>query len=74
MLYEVITLADCFIKLDQKEKAKTAFSAASEFDFNPQIKEDALFSYAKLSYELSYSPFNETIKAFDKYISLYPIV
>lgn len=65
-------LADCFIKLDQKEKAKTAFSAASEFDFDPKIKEDALFNYAKLSYELSYSPFNETIKAFDKYISLYP--
>ena len=65
-------LADCFVKLGEKEKAKTAFSAASDFDFNPQIKEDALFSYAKLSYELSYSPFNETIKAFDKYISLYP--
>ena len=65
-------LADCFIKLGDKEKAKTAFSAASDFDFNPQIKEDALFNYAKLSYELSYSPFNETIKAFDKYISLYP--
>ncbi|MCA1759374.1 MAG: tetratricopeptide repeat protein, partial [Bacteroidales bacterium] len=37
-----------------------------------RIKEDALFSYAKLTYELSYSPFNETIKAFDRYISLYP--
>ena len=36
------------------------------------IKEDALFNYAKLTYELSYSPFNETIKAFDNYISLYP--
>ncbi len=65
-------LADCYLKLDQKEKAKTAFSAASELDFNPQIKEDALFSYAKLTYELSYSPFNETIKAFDRYISEYP--
>ena len=65
-------LADCFIKLNEKEKAKTAFNAASEFDFNPEIKEDALFSYAKLTYELSYSPFNETIKAFDRYISLYP--
>ncbi|MFV0593656.1 MAG: tetratricopeptide repeat protein [Draconibacterium sp.] len=65
-------LADCYIKLDQKEKAKTAFNAASEFDFNPKIKEDALFSYAKLTYELSYSPFNETIKAFDRYISEYP--
>ncbi|MDX8340050.1 tetratricopeptide repeat protein [Draconibacterium sp. IB214405] len=65
-------LADCFIKLDEKEKAKTAYNAASEFDFNPEIKEDALFSYAKLTYELSYSPFNETIKAFDRYIAEYP--
>lgn len=65
-------LADCYIKADEKEKAKLAYSAASEFDFNKKIKEDALFNYAKLTYELSYSPFNETIKAFDNYISLYP--
>ncbi len=65
-------LADCYIKTDEKEKAKLAYNAASEFDFNEKIKEDALFNYAKLTYELSYSPFNETIKAFDKYISLYP--
>lgn len=65
-------LADCFIKMNDKEKAKTAFGAASEFDFNDEIKEDALFSFAKLTYELSYSPFNETIKAFDKYIAEYP--
>lgn len=65
-------LADCNIKLDEKEKAKLAYNAASEFDFNEKIKEDALFNYAKLTYELSYSPFNETIKAFDNYISLYP--
>ncbi|MDD4755613.1 MAG: tetratricopeptide repeat protein, partial [Prolixibacteraceae bacterium] len=65
-------LADSYIKLNDKEKARVAFEAASEFDFNERIKEDALFSYAKLTYELSYSPFNETIKAFDRYITLYP--
>ena len=65
-------LADTYIKLDDKEKARMAFEAAADFDFNEKIKEDALFSYAKLTYELSYSPFNETIKAFDKYISMYP--
>ncbi len=65
-------LADTYIKLDDKEKARMAFEAAADFDFNEKIKEDALFSYAKLTYELSYSPFNETIKAFDRYISLYP--
>ncbi len=65
-------LADCYIKADEKEKAKMAYGAASEFDFDEKIKEDALFNYAKLTYELSYSPFNETIKAFDNYIALYP--
>jgi len=65
-------LADTYIKLDDKENARIAFEAAADLDFNEKIKEDALFSYAKLTYELSYSPFNETIKAFDKYISLYP--
>jgi TolA-binding protein len=65
-------LAGSYIRSGEKEKARVAFEAASEMDFNERIKEDALFSFAKLTYELSYSPFNETIKAFDKYISLYP--
>ncbi|MCW0481429.1 tetratricopeptide repeat protein [Gaoshiqia sediminis] len=65
-------LADCYVKTDDKNKARVAFEAASEMDFNPDIKEDALFNFAKITYELSYSPFNETIRAFDKYISLYP--
>lgn len=65
-------LADCYVATDDKNKARQAFEAASEFDFDAKIKEDALFNYAKITYELSYSPFNETIKAFDKYISLYP--
>ncbi|MGE5394560.1 MAG: tetratricopeptide repeat protein [Candidatus Saccharibacteria bacterium] len=65
-------LADCYVATNDKNKARQAFEAASEFDFDPKIKEDALFNYAKITYELSYSPFNETIKAFDKYISLYP--
>ena len=65
-------LADCYVETNDKNKARQAFEAAAEFDFDAKIKEDALFNYAKITYELSYSPFNETIKAFDKYISLYP--
>ena len=65
-------LADCYVKTNEKEKAKMAYDAAANLDFDEKIKEDALFNYAKLTYELSYSPFNETIKAFDKYIELYP--
>lgn len=65
-------LADCQLQLGDKNKARVAFSEASKYSFDAKIEEDALFNYAKLTYELSYSPFNETIKAFDQYISKYP--
>jgi len=65
-------LADALIKTNQKEKAKIAFGSAADMEFDDRIREDALFNFAKLTYELSYSPFNETIKAFDRYITLYP--
>lgn len=65
-------LADCQLQLGDKNKARAAFQEASKYDFDPKIEEDALFNFAKLTYELSYSPFNETIKAFDQYIAKYP--
>jgi tetratricopeptide (TPR) repeat protein len=65
-------LAALYIKKGDKQRAMMAFQNASSFDFDPKIKEDALFQYAKITYELDYSPFNEAIKAFDRYISEYP--
>ncbi|MCT4616368.1 MAG: tetratricopeptide repeat protein [Marinifilaceae bacterium] len=65
-------LAACYLKTDNKQGAKMAFYTASKLDYYKNIKKDALFNYAKLTYELSYSPFNETISAFDTYIKLYP--
>lgn len=65
-------LADCYIKLGDKNKARTAFGSASRMEFNQQIMEDALFNYAKLSYELSYSPFNEALNTLNFYIRQYP--
>ncbi len=65
-------LADLYIKNGDKQRAMMAFQNASNLDFDPKIKEDALFQYAKITYELNYSPFNEAIKAFDRYITEYP--
>ena len=65
-------LADLYIKKGDKQRAMMAFQNASNLDFDPVIKEDALFQYAKITYELNYSPFNEAIKAFDRYITAYP--
>lgn len=65
-------LADCYIELDQKNKARFAFEFASKLDFDPEIKEEALFNYALLTYELYHSPFNEAIGAFHEFIKNYP--
>ncbi|MBN1159585.1 MAG: tetratricopeptide repeat protein [Bacteroidales bacterium] len=65
-------LADCQIRLNEKNKARMAFSSASKMDFDQDIKEDALLNYALLTYELDYSPFNEAIQALNDYITQYP--
>lgn len=65
-------MADCYMKLDQKPYARSAFKEAAEFDHNIQLKEDALFNYAKLAFELSYNPFHEAIQAFEQYLDDYP--
>jgi len=59
-------LGDCYLKDDDKSKAYNAFQRASQMDFDPFITENALFNYAKLSYELGYE--TEAIKAFQQYI------
>src|ERR1017187_1162238 len=63
-------MGDCFIKLNKKQNALTAFRYASNLSFDKAIQEDALFNYAKLTYEISYQPL--AIEAFEKYISMYP--
>ncbi|MCQ2958730.1 MAG: tetratricopeptide repeat protein [Bacteroidales bacterium] len=65
-------MADCYLKLGQKEKARNVFYACMGYDVFPQIKEDAMFCYAKLTYELSFAPFNEAITAMNNFMTTYP--
>ena len=65
-------LADCYIKLDDKQKARMAFSAAARTDFNKTIQEDALFNYSLITFEIAYSPFNEAINGLNRFIELFP--
>ncbi len=65
-------LGDCYVKSDQKKFAGNAFKAAYNIKGNQALREDALFNYAKLSYELSYDPYNEAIAAMQEYLQDYP--
>ena len=65
-------MGDCCLKTGKKLEARRAFETASLYNYNPIIKEDALFNFAQLCFELSLSPFNEAISAFTRYIQEYP--
>jgi tetratricopeptide (TPR) repeat protein len=65
-------LGDCFIKKGDRKDAQFAFGQASQMSFDSKLKEESLFNYAKLTFEISNSPFGEAIAAFQSYIELYP--
>ncbi len=65
-------LGDCYLKKADKKRAQLAFGEASKLNYDKGIKEESLFNYAKLTYELGYSPFGEAIASFQEYIDLYP--
>lgn len=65
-------LSSCYLTQGQKNMARIALQRAAKMDFDKFIKEEAMFNYAKLTYELSFSPFNEAITSLKDFISAYP--
>ncbi|MFT3883896.1 MAG: tetratricopeptide repeat protein [Flavobacteriales bacterium] len=65
-------MADCYLKLGEKQYARNAFKKAYDLGNDPRVTEDALFNYAKLAYELSFDPYNEAIIALRDYMKKYP--
>ena len=66
----MITLGDAFLKTDNKQSARNAFFRASKLDFDPQLQEEGLFNYAKLSYELEFH--QVALDATQEYMATYP--
>ncbi len=64
------TLGDVFLRMNNKQSARNAFFAASRLDFDKLLKEDALFEYAKLSYELDFN--TQALDATRLFLKSYP--
>ncbi|AZQ43687.1 tetratricopeptide repeat protein [Nonlabens ponticola] len=64
-------LGQSYIKLDRSEDALNAFKRASELDYDDQITEDALYNYAKLSYENG-NPYDSVPAVILDYVENYP--
>jgi len=65
-------IAVSYLKTGNKPFASNAFRDVYKMNYDPTLKEDALFNYAKLAYELSFDPFDEAVKAFNQYLNDYP--
>lgn len=64
-------LAECYLYINKKPEALNAFKNASEMNFNPKIKKDAFYNYAKLSYELG-NPYKSVAEVLQDFLKAYP--
>jgi TolA-binding protein len=65
-------LASCYLKQNDKENARKAFASAMRSDADPVIKQDAMFNYALMTFEVGGDPFNDAVRAFEDFIEAYP--
>lgn len=65
-------LGSCYTKEKNTTNARFCFESASRMDFDANVKEEAFFNYALTIYEQSYSPFNESITAFERFLETFP--
>ncbi|CAN5296529.1 tetratricopeptide repeat protein [soil metagenome] len=64
------TLGEVFLKMNNKQSARNAFFVASKIGIDRTLQEDALYQYAKLSYELDFN--TQALDATRLYLKNYP--
>lgn len=66
-------LGDSYIKIGNKLNAMKAFGMAADMNFDTAISEDALYNFAKLTYEIDKSTvYTNKIEALNRYYTKYP--
>ena len=65
-------LGYCQLKNGQKKFARNSWGEAAKTSFDTLLKEQALFDYAKLAYELGSDPYDEAVRALQDYMNAYP--
>ncbi|SFR52977.1 TolA-binding protein [Robiginitalea myxolifaciens] len=64
-------LAKCYLELDKKQEALNAYRNASQMQYSPDIRKDALLNYARLSYEIG-NPYEPVPQVLGNFLERYP--
>ena len=68
-MYQIGT---CYSSLGKPVPARNAFDKASRMKALPNIAEDALYQFAVISFTIDINPYDESVRAFEHYLSMYP--
>ena len=62
----------CYLSNEKLLPARNAFERASDMKTLPKVSEDALYQFAVISFKIDINPYDESVRAFEKYLNLYP--
>ena len=65
-------IGHCYLVLNKMLPARNAFERASEMGSLPVLAEDALYQFAVISFKIDINPYDESVRAFENYLSRYP--